>query len=200
MLGVRDWRYNRARGRQFFPAGRAELDSRAGGAHRGRRRTCLRGWDPEAGLAVNGVGIHRLRPYYPFRWAPRRERECRGSRSLGGSLAAQGPSTYRRNAAGRFPGHWVPGVLGNKAARPGWPVGAAPPPHSLLPGEGVYGSASPQPRGDSSVLYRDRGDSGAPRGPRGSASRPCLCPPPPLTTSCTDARLRLSAGWRCPCL
>lgn len=85
-------------------------------------------------------------------------------------------------------------------AKLGCPLGTAPPPHSLVPWEGVYGSTTPpQPRGASRVLCGVRGDSRARRGPPGPI--PASIPiPTALTTSYAEAKCCLGAGWRCACL
>ena len=97
-------------------------------------------------------------------------------------MASQSPITYRENPAEWYAGRCVPGILGNKAARPRCPLGASSA-FTAAEGRGLRQRVF-QPRGASLVLYRDRrrarGAAGLHWEPPGPAVRSCLYPPPPL--------------------
>lgn len=112
----------------------------------------------------------------PFGWVPRRERGCQRSRGLG-TLAPQSPSTYRQTPAEWYAARCVPGVLGNKAAWPGYPLGAASA-FTAAEGKGLRQRVSPATwRLAGSIPGSPAGAgvaAGLPWGPPGPAMRSCF--------------------------
>lgn len=204
LLGARSWRCYPARGRQLFPAGRAELDSPAGVPGRGgdaqREEANL---TPRRG-SRSGAGGQRSWNPQP---SPLRPIQVLSKEGPGVSREPEPPSLCGPGSEHlmREPCRVVRGALGPRnPGEQGGPAPVTPGRHaaSALVGAGGRGSRQrfPQPRGASRVLLRDRGDSRLPRGLVGPQVAHACTPHCPLRTKCPEAQRRLDAVWKFVCL